>query len=129
MTEANVDVIDKPWGSETMFTTPLFIMKIIKINEGCRTSLQLHRVKDEVIHILDGEGGVEIYSHSDEMITSESYAKCVFARAGERVYIPHMHVHRSVGPVTLLEITTHPNDDIIRISDDYGRKPEFKSMP
>lgn len=128
MIDANVDVVVKPWGSETMFTTPAFILKLIKINDGARTSLQFHRMKDEVIHVLEGDGGVEIYDMGYTHGIGESNGY-VFVRAGERAFIPRLNVHRSVGPVTLLEITSHPNDDVVRINDDYGRKIEFKSMP
>lgn len=121
MMNADVDIVVKPWGSETMFTTHEFILKLIKINDGARTSLQFHRQKDEVIHVLSGAGGVHVYADGEY----DPAGPFVFVTAGERVHIPRLTLHRSIGPVTLLEFTSHPNDDVVRISDDYNRKSEI----
>lgn len=118
---ADVDLVRKPWGTERMFTTHDFILKIITINQGHRTSLQYHRRKEELIHVLSGSGGVHIYP-KDKFDPQGNYMK---VGEGERVFIPPMNMHRSVGPVTLLEITSLENDDVVRVSDDYDRKIEI----
>lgn len=117
--DGSVSIVEKPWGSEYLIATPEFIIKLIKINDGHRTSLQRHNVKTEVIHVISGSGGVEVYPQANA-ITMHSFGP-TFIGEGERVHIMPGEIHRSIGPVTLLEITTPENDDIVRISDDYQR--------
>lgn len=96
----------KPWGIERFVDCGEFIVKVIEVHDGHRTSLQYHRVKEEVITILNGTGHVRI---EDARV-----------RAGDPpVRIPPLTVHRAVGPVLLLEFTTPENDDVVRIEDDY----------
>ena len=86
--------IKKPWGYE------LFLgewdgwrMKILHVNDGHRTSEQYHEEKDEYWFYEDGT---------------------------VRHVVPRQ-VHRLTGPIEVLELARGSDDDIVRLSDDYGR--------
>ena len=51
-----VRVVQKPWGHETIWAhTGHYVGKVLHIKAGESLSLQYHRQKDEVIHVLKGE--------------------------------------------------------------------------
>ena len=72
---------DKPWGHEIVITCEHFILKVITIEEGHRTSLQHHEVKDEVIFIADGTGHVEIDSEPQGGVMRPSMPICPEAKS------------------------------------------------
>lgn len=104
---ATIRTVEKPWGEEVLIDAGEFIIKLITINHGHRTSLQYHEVKEEVIVVAQGSGGVV-----------RAGASYLF---NEIVRIRPGIVHRSFGDATLIEITTPENDDIKRLDDDYDR--------
>ena len=90
-------------------------VKKIVVNRDQRLSLQLHRNRMEVWHILSGVGEMQV-------------GNCVWTvSAGDRVEIGKLEVHRITNegdtPIVILELQTGDcqEDDIIRIEDDYGR--------
>lgn len=105
----------KPWGEEAVIELNEVLLKVITVNAGHRTSLQLHREKHEVIAVIDGAGYVMTQEHDGEQLNER------FTYAGSIIMVPPNTVHRTVGPVTLLEITTPQDDDVVRLTDDYGR--------
>lgn len=113
------EYVEKPWGSEHIIHTSYFIIKLINIKAGHRTSLQLHNIKTEVIYVISGPGMIKRYETPDN--PDDTFGPCTYTYAGHSVRIEPGVIHQSVGPVTLLEITTPHNDDIVRIEDYYGR--------
>ena len=108
-----VSFVEKPWGRE-MVIQPLgedYMIKVITVNAGHRTSLQHHPNGTEIVYILEGDGTVEGVESLDDR---ERPSRGMIIQPGD--------IHRSVGPVTLLEITTAGPDDIIRHEDDHGRE-------
>lgn len=105
--------VEKPWGGEDIWDCGQFILKVIFVDEGQQTSLQHHEIKDEVQFIADVEddGGVLVRE-------ADGYRHYV---ASEIVRITPGTIHRTVGPCTLIEVTTPENDDVIRHEDDYNR--------
>lgn len=100
--------VDKPWGYEVIVETDEFLIKHITINEGHRTSLQYHEVKDEVIIPYEGDGRIEVAART--------------IRPGDGpVRVTPGTVHRTFGPLVLLEVTTPHDDDVVRLEDSYGR--------
>jgi len=97
----------KPWGEEVFVDTGEFIVKCIHINEGCRTSKQYHERKEEVLVIVGGTGHIDCDN--------------IPYNGAAPFHIMPGVVHRSVGPLVLLEVTTSDNDDVVRVEDDYGR--------
>lgn len=80
---------------------------------GHRTSLQLHRLRDENWYVLDGK--LMVFADSDSFVLS----------AGETCYIPRNMRHRMIGitETRVLEISRGKFDenDIERLEDDYSR--------
>lgn len=88
------EVIKKEWGYEEIIEENTYYkIKLIKVYEGCRTSLQYHKEKVET----------HIYSNK------------------EIIQIPPGKIHRIVGPVDIVEVCHGDDKDIIRLDDDYGR--------
>lgn len=108
-----LSIVHKPWGHELIIETGAFLLKVIEVDDGKRTSLQHHEVKDEVQWVLGAEkiGGV----HVQEDDGWHHYG------LGDHVRVRPGTIHRTVGPCLLVEVTTLHNDDVIRHEDDYGR--------
>ena len=106
----------RPWGSfKNLLDERGYKVKKIIVNAGERLSLQLHRNRNEVWHILSGKGEMQIGNAVWDVET------------GDRVEIGKLEVHRITNesdvPLVILELQTGDcqEDDIIRIEDDYGR--------
>jgi mannose-6-phosphate isomerase-like protein (cupin superfamily) len=112
-------LVQKPWGHEIMVEANGFIIKVIHVNSGCRTSLQHHEVKREVSVVLDGGGGI---------FNDEHHRLDDNKRPSTPVFIKPGMIHRTVGPCTLLEVTSLENWDVVRHADDYGREGEEERM-
>ena len=106
----------RPWGSfENLLDEKGYKVKKIVVNPDQRLSLQLHRDRMEVWHILSGLGEMQVGNYVWDV------------SAGDRVEIGKLEVHRIANegdtPLVILELQTGDcrEDDIIRIEDDYGR--------
>lgn len=103
---------DRPWGAMHCLDAPAhdLTVKYLTVRQGQRTSLQRHDRKDELLIILGGTGYIEVGTsqHGGE--------GCV-------VRIRPGLVHRAVGALTFLEVSTYDdNTDTVRLTDDYGRQ-------
>jgi len=109
---------EKPWGSEELLVkTDKYAAKILTILPHLRLSKQYHKVKDETIYVLSGTLKLEI--------GTEESTDFVFLQPGESKRIPSGTVHRFCawhGTVKLFEVSTPELDDVVRLSDDFGRK-------
>ena len=114
MKTAAVVVVEKPWGRELIYArAPKYVGKILVINKGERLSRQYHKVKHETIYVLKGRLSLELKGRTR------------LAAPGSVFAIPPRAVHRFSAPrgrVTLLEVSTPELWDVVRLSDDYGRK-------
>ena len=106
----------RPWGSfKNLLDESGYKVKKIIVNAGERLSLQLHRNRNEVWHILSGKGEMQIGNAVWDVET------------GDRVEIGRFEVHRITNegdaPLVILELQTGDcrEDDIFRVEDDYGR--------
>lgn len=109
-------VVKKPWGREMIFArTPKYAGKLLVIEKGRRLSLQYHRRKHESLFVLKGK------------LTLRLGRATRLAVPGATFNVPPGTVHRFEarhGRVTLLEVSTPELDDVVRLSDDYGRTGE-----
>lgn len=110
LAEGRLQRVEKPWGYEVIIETDEFLLKLIHVNDDARTSLQYHERKREVLMPVDGEGAVNVYQNN---IVGQIYRG--------PIAIEPFTTHRTVGPLTLLEVTTLDNDDVVRVEDDYQR--------
>lgn len=105
--------VKKPWGKEVWWAVaPRYVGKILVINKGHRLSKQYHRVKHETLYTLKGRYLMEMNGLLKVM------------PPGSVAIIPPGTVHRMearFSRVTLLEVSTTELQDVVRLSDDYGR--------
>jgi len=110
--------VDKPWGHEIIWAhTTKYVGKTLVIETGKRLSFQYHDVKDEWVHVLEGR----------LLLTLEDDAGVVAERelgAGEGAWVPTGRKHRytAIERATLIEVSTPELNDVVRLSDDFGRE-------
>ena len=111
-------IIDKPWGYELIWArTPDYVGKLIHIKENNMLSRQYHAKKDESIYVMEGELTLEI-GEGDLMQT-------LVLTKGKSFRIAPYTVHRFIAKdvdVDVIEVSTPELDDVIRLTDAYGRK-------
>ena len=108
--------VDKPWGYELIWArTDRYVGKILHVNAGHALSCQYHTIKDETLHVLRGEVILRLGRGED---TEE-----IRFRAGDSMHIPADLVHQmeAVIDTDVLEASTPELDDLVRVSDRYGR--------
>lgn len=109
--------VDKPWGYELIFAhTDRYAGKILHINAGQRLSLQYHEQKDETLLVEAGELELELGQGPEREVR----------RMGRRdvAHITPGTIHRmtAVTDVDVVEVSTTELEDVVRLSDDYGRE-------
>lgn len=120
----DVKVVPKPWGHEVIWAhTGAYVGKVLHIKAGHALSVQYHEQKDETIHLLSGE---MIYRIAD---TPGGPLRDVPLKAGEsyRNEVGHVHQMEAVTDCQVLEASTPHLDDVVRLTDRYGR--EGTSVP
>ncbi len=110
----------RPWGSWAVLAVyPHAILKQIRVNPGCRLSLQSHEHRDEQWTVVQGSAAVEI----------DGVQQCL--PQGCVVTVPRGSRHRlgNNGREVLIVIEIQrgellSEEDIERYEDDYHRTPE-----
>jgi mannose-6-phosphate isomerase-like protein (cupin superfamily) len=97
--------------------TDRYVGKLLVVETGKRLSFQYHEAKDEWIHILEGR----------LLLTLENDAGVVEDREvgpgeGARVRTGRKHRYTAIERCTLIEVSTPELDDVVRLSDDFGRE-------
>ena len=114
------DFVDKPWGCEIIWAkTAQYVGKMMYIKAGCRLSEQYHNVKTETM--LVSKGLVRIIA---KFADGEEVDRRFLP--GDSIHIPPGTVHRleAVVDSCVIEVSTPELDDVVRLSDDYGRSDE-----
>lgn len=118
MKESEARRVEKPWGHELIWAhTERYVGKLLVIEAGKRLSLQYHERKDEAILVIRGRLRLELEDEQGRLIEHE-------LGPGEHRRIPTGRKHRFSGieRVELVEVSTPELDDVVRISDDFGRE-------
>ena len=106
-------IIDKPWGREIWlaYNNGLYAGKILEVKKGESLSEQYHTKKHETLYIQKGCANVKIDGKINTM------------KAGSFIVIPPMRVHKieAIEDCTFIEFSSPELDDVVRISDKYGR--------
>ncbi|MCL4558117.1 MAG: cupin domain-containing protein [Deltaproteobacteria bacterium] len=110
--------IDKPWGYELVWAeSDLYIGKVLFLRAGTRSSLQMHRQKDETMFLSKGRVMLEF---PDSPGPGD---RQVELKEGSSIRI-HPGTRHRINAVTdsyLYEVSTPHMDDVVRFEDDYGR--------
>ena len=110
--------VPKPWGHETIWAqSDRYVGKILHINAGHELSVQYHNRKDETIHLLSGEMAYRVQG-KDDLLDD------VQLRIGESFRNTPGTIHQMVAltDCDVLEVSTPEPDDVVRLSDKYGRE-------
>ncbi|MEJ2204732.1 MAG: cupin [Gemmatimonadota bacterium] len=112
--------VEKPWGHEIIWAeNELYLGKILHVNAGEALSVQMHRQKDETIHLFWGEIRLWV-GDSPDGLRSVS-----LARGESYRFLPGtVHHIEAVVDSDILEASTPHLDDLVRFSDRYGRIQE-----
>ena len=114
----DIRTVAKPWGHETIWAhTDRYVGKILHIQAGHALSVQYHERKDETVHLLSGE---LLYRVAD----AGGALRDVHLRVGEsfRIVPGTVHQMEAVTDCDVLEASTPELDDVVRLSDRYGRE-------
>jgi mannose-6-phosphate isomerase len=109
--------VDKPWGYELRWAvTDRYLGKILHVNKGEALSLQYHERKDECQYVVSGCVDIEIGGADGALSTRRM-------RAGDTLHIQPGTRHRitAVEDTDIFEVSTPEVDDVVRVSDRYGR--------
>ena len=114
----SVRFVPKPWGHETIWAqTDQYVGKVLHIKAGQALSVQYHNAKDETIHLLRGH---MIY----RVKGSDGTLQDMQLKEGESYRNEPGTVHQmeAVTDCDVLEASTPHLDDVVRLSDRYGRE-------
>ena len=112
-----IRTVPKPWGHETIWAhTDRYVGKVLHIEAGQALSVQYHNKKDETVYLLSGE---LVYR-----VQSGDSLKDMHLKKGESFRITPGTIHQmeAVTDCDVLEVSTPELDDVVRISDRYGRE-------
>jgi mannose-6-phosphate isomerase len=111
--------VDKPWGYEIRWAmTDRYLGKVLHVNKGEALSLQYHERKDECQFVVKGCVDIEIGGPDGVLITHRM-------RVGDTLHLTPGTRHRitAVEDTDIFEVSTPEVEDVIRLSDRYGRAP------
>lgn len=112
-----ITTVPKPWGHETIWArTDRYVGKILHIKAGQSLSVQYHNRKDETVYLLSGELVYRVQRgdalEDMHLVQGESF----------RITPGTIHQMEAVTDCDVLEVSTPELDDIVRLSDRYGRE-------
>ena len=109
--------VDKPWGYELRWAmTDRYLGKVLHVNKGEALSLQYHERKDEYQYLVKGSVDIELGGPDGALTTYRM-------KAGDTLHIEPGTRHRitAVEDTDIFEVSTPEVDDVVRLSDRYGR--------
>jgi mannose-6-phosphate isomerase len=110
--------VDKPWGHELWYAlTDRYAGKILHIEAGHRLSLQYHEAKDESSYLLRGRLKLIKGTSEDDLTEIEIGPGSTWRN---RPY--EIHTIEAIEDADVLEVSTPEVDDVVRLSDSYGRE-------
>jgi len=92
--------------------------KILHINAGHELSVQYHNRKDETVYLLSGEIVYRVQRENDDILDDTKL------KVGESFRITPGTIHQmiAVTDCDVLEVSTPEIDDVVRLTDIYGRE-------
>ncbi|MFL5477988.1 MAG: cupin domain-containing protein [Gemmatimonadaceae bacterium] len=111
--------VAKPWGHEKIWAlSDRYVGKILHINAGHELSVQYHNKKDETIYLLSGEIIYRVQRSGEDELDD------VRLQLGEAFRIVPGTIHQmiAVTDCDVLEVSTPELNDVVRLSDKYGRE-------
>ena len=110
-------IVEKPWGHEIIWAeTKHYVGKILVIRKGEKLSLQYHNFKEESIFVEQGLIELQLEDNKNELAV-------YYLSSGDTKYIAPTQKHRMIAieDSRVFEVSTPQLDDVVRLSDIYGR--------
>jgi mannose-6-phosphate isomerase len=109
--------VEKPWGHEIWWAeTPEYAGKVLVVQAGQALSLQLHREKDESSYLFSGR--LRLTSGPAESRLEEQLLE---PGQSWRMEPGTIHSIEALEDSVIFEVSTPHLDDVVRLSDRYGR--------
>lgn len=109
--------VDKPWGHELWFAlTDRYAGKLLHVQAGQRLSVQYHEEKDESSYLLSGRLLLHRGPSTDELTATELTAGAAWRNKPRQI-----HTIEALEDAVVVEVSTPELDDVVRLTDDYGR--------
>ena len=115
-----IEWMDKPWGRHTVIhnNESGWAVKLLDIKAGEALSVQRHKYRSEFWTVLVGSCVAGCWQDGEE-------ERWVSLNEGDKFSIPSGHIHgvEAVSDTLILEVIEgqYLDEDIVRISDRYGR--------
>ena len=117
--KTTVTIVPKPWGHEVIWAAnELYVGKLLHIKAGHALSVQYHHQKDETIHLLRGEMIYRVDFRDGAGLVEVPFTQGESYRNTPGV----IHQMEAVTDCDLLEASTPHLDDVVRLTDRYGRE-------
>lgn len=114
---SEIKTVPKPWGHETIWArTDAYVGKILHIKAGEALSVQYHNIKDETIYLLSGKLIYRVWEN-DRPVEVDLQIGQAF-----RITPKTVHQMEAVTDCDVLEVSTAHLDDVVRLTDRYGRE-------
>ncbi len=114
-----VRTVPKPWGHETIWAyTDRYVGKILHVKAGEKLSVQYHVKKDETVYLLSGEMKYWVQMPGDTELKDQR----LVAGQSFRITPNTIHAIEAVTDIDVLEASTPELDDVVRLTDRYGRE-------
>ncbi len=114
---AAVTHVPKPWGHETIWaSTDQYVGKILHINAGEALSVQYHNIKDETVYLLSGTLIYRVWENDQPREIPLAIGEAFRVTPGT------IHQMEAVTDCDILEASTPHLDDVVRLTDRYGRQ-------
>lgn len=123
VSENTVKRVEKPWGHELIWAkTKDYVGKVLHIKKGHKLSLQYHNFKEETFYIMNGSMTLVHENEQGELVEK-------LMKKGDVHHMFPKKKHRMVAveDCDVLEVSTNHLDDVVRLSDDYGREGTSKA--
>lgn len=114
---AKVVTVPKPWGHEIIWAhTDRYVGKILHIKAGHALSVQYHNRKDETVYLLRGRIAYRVQEGAE--------LRDVGLEVGGAFRITPGTIHQmeAITDCDVLEASTPDLDDVVRLTDRYGRE-------
>lgn len=109
--------VDKPWGHELWFAlTDRYAGKLLHVRAGQRLSVQYHERKDETSYLLSGRLLLHRGPSAGELTATELTAGAAWRNEPRQI-----HTIEALEDAVVVEVSTPELDDVVRLTDDYGR--------
>jgi mannose-6-phosphate isomerase len=109
--------VPKPWGYELWYAlTERYAGKLLHVERGHRLSLQFHERKDESCYLLSGRL-LLVKGSSAEQLDE----RVLETGAAWRNQPGEVHTIEALEDSDVLEVSTPDLDDVVRLTDNYGR--------